>query len=313
MSRKHPLWKFWWWFGANPAWDFIKFIGGTTIVSALWNILKNEIHRHPVDWILFAGLVVVGLLLVSLAVWQTRKSGDISVAEPSARDTTAWERNLTAELKAERKEREQAEQRLLEVQFELEKSEERPALLTPLQVEILTLARDLRKLLRDAGPAPTLQNLGPMPKGGDAQTWINARMDETGEWTEAYAEWARRIIYRYQQDYADRVRRVMISLGAQTGMVVVSLEPYTKDVRPGYDFQNLIDLLLGFLVKVEVGQSERLEAESVLRQDQETLALYQDGVHADMMRKILEHPKMGAFLRNAYSNIDEWKKQNEAQ
>jgi hypothetical protein len=78
MARKHPLWKFWWWFGANPVWELIKVIGGTSIVSAFLNVLKNEIHRHPVDWILFGCLLVFGVALIWIAAWKTTNNAESS-------------------------------------------------------------------------------------------------------------------------------------------------------------------------------------------------------------------------------------------
>jgi len=170
---------------------------------------------------------------------------------------------------------------------------------TPLQIEIIQLARDLRHLLVDAGPPPDLKNTGPMPKGNDLNVWMKERMDESGLWTDAYSEWARKIIYRYQEEFAHRVKLVMTSLGKTTGMVVISLEPYTSDVRPGEDFQNLIDLLLGFFVKLEIPAEERKASSYIARQDQETIKFYED-MTSEQMRMLLENPKMKSFIDRAY-------------
>ncbi len=47
-------------------------------MSALWNVFKNEVHRHPIDWILFVILVLFGVLLICFAAW---KDGDKRATE----------------------------------------------------------------------------------------------------------------------------------------------------------------------------------------------------------------------------------------
>jgi hypothetical protein len=53
----------------------------------------------------------------------------------------------------------------------------------------------------------------------------------------------------------------------------VSLEPYTVDVRPGEDFQNLIDILLGFFARLEGGREiSRIESRRQLSETSESIA-----------------------------------------
>lgn len=114
------------------------------------------------------------------------------------------------------------------------------SVLTPLQMDVLRLSRDLRDFLKELGPAPELTVGTSTPS-----------LDRIDDWTGEYAEWARRMIYRYRSDFAPRVRDIANKIGANTGMVVVSLEPYCSDVRPGHDFDVLLDTLLGFVAKLE--------------------------------------------------------------
>lgn len=125
---------------------------------------------------------------------------------------------------------------------------------TPLQTEILQLTRDLCQLMKDAGRPPTInrENLGPKKVGEDLFLWQTRQITIADEWTKEYAEWARKLIYSYRQKIADRVKGMMHSLGADTGMVVTSLEPFTNDIRPE-DFNRLRDILLDFFVKLEGG------------------------------------------------------------
>lgn len=134
------------------------------------------------------------------------------------------------------------------------------ALLSPLQSQILQLIRDLRKLRNDAGPAPELQNTAPMKTGEDPKAWTAQMLSDSTVWTGEYAEWARKLVYRFRRDFAGRVKEVANALGATTGMVVAPLEPYTSDVRPGDDFQQLLNLLSNFVIQLEIAESERQDS-----------------------------------------------------
>ena len=120
------------------------------------------------------------------------------------------------------------------------------SVLTPLQMDVLRLTRDLRDFLKELGPAPQL------PVGAST-----LGLDQIDDWTGEYAEWARKMIYRYRSDFAPRVRDIANRIGANTDMVVVSLEPYCNDVRPGHDFDILLDTLLGFAAKLEDPSAKR--------------------------------------------------------
>lgn len=90
MPEKKTFWKFWLWFGANPIWDFVKLIGGSSLVTSLWNVLVSEFHHAPVDWYLFLGLVVFGFLLLGIARWHDQqKATTTSQAPPSSSQASA--------------------------------------------------------------------------------------------------------------------------------------------------------------------------------------------------------------------------------
>jgi hypothetical protein len=136
--------------------------------------------------------------------------------------------------------------------------------LSSLQSDILHLSRDLRLMLKDAGPKPEPQ-FEPMKEGQDQKAQTSQWLDDTDKWQNAYSEWARKIIYRYREEFAGRVKSLMNSLGL-TGMVVAPLEPYTTDVRPGDDFTQLIDLLMGFFVQLENPKQRPLLSKMLLNQ-----------------------------------------------
>jgi len=133
------------------------------------------------------------------------------------------------------------------------------ALLLPLQSDILRLVRDLRQMLQDAGPAPT-PVFSIAKQGEDPWFRTQRQLVETETWQNEYSEWSRKLIYRYREEFSGRVRSLMNSLGLTHGMIVTPLEPYTADVRPGDDFTDLLKLLMGFFVKIEMLDKENKKA-----------------------------------------------------
>jgi hypothetical protein len=56
----------------NAAWDFIKWLGGSSVISAIWKAISETYHHSPVDWTLFICLVVFGVVLIGVAVANSR-------------------------------------------------------------------------------------------------------------------------------------------------------------------------------------------------------------------------------------------------
>ncbi len=249
--------------------------------------------------------LIIGLLLFGMSIFLSLRSllkgqGQIKrIKEGHSEELRRMEATRNSESWKAAEIRKQLENEKKEALQELDEIRTQMARFIPLQIDIIQLARDLRQMSADAGPPPALKNCGPMPTGSDVSAWMKERMDESGLWTNAYSEWARKIIYRYQEEFAHRVKLVMTSLGKTTGMVVISLEPYTTDVRPGEDFQTLIDLLLGFFVKLEISVEERKASSYIARQDRETIKFYED-MPSEQMQVVLENPKMKSFVGQAY-------------
>ena len=219
-------WEFFARIEGNASWDGVKWAirKGWGILMPIMYPIYEKMHDAPIDWYLFSILAAIAFLYVMIPVAIHFQAG-----LPSKNSNEQTERNI---------------------------ENSSMLLFTSLQREILQLERDLKQLLKDAGPAPELKskNPGPMPKGANVEMWMEERSIESNAWMGAYSEWARKIIYKYNQGFSERVKNVMNSLGATTGMVVVLLEPYTRDIRPGDDFQNLLDILLDFFVKLEGGR-----------------------------------------------------------
>lgn len=230
-KQQSRIGKFVHWIAPNAIWDVIKWLGGSSMMTSIGRLCWLEFHRSPVDWYWLAALFLVGIILTLIGVLCQHRKESHSAAES---DTAAQAKTNSV-------------------------GSEAPALhmlsFTPLQTEIFQLVRDLRKLLKDAGPAPVLETKypGPISKTANAQA-RQVREEliqiETNEWMNKHSEWARKIIYRYREQFSDRVKKFRDSLGASTGMVVVPLDPYTTDIRPE-EFKDLIGVLLNFFVELE--------------------------------------------------------------
>ena len=147
------------------------------------------------------------------------------------------------------------------------------AVFSPLQLEIIKLSRDLRQLLKDAGLAPEFKNTAPVNRGEDSRTWTIEKLVETHLWSDEYATWARKLIYSYEAQFAGRVQNIMTSIGRDTGSVVFPLKPYTETVRPGDDFQNLLDILMDLFVQVENPKKKPLPSFEALIPDEPSVTL----------------------------------------
>jgi hypothetical protein len=307
----------------NFLYDLIKVVCGgsaTALAIAAWQYLT---HR-PVDWwgTLALGLFTAAVFTLLLQFHRKKiavpsqldqKECDSSdVMFPKSQESISREHHEDqlnrletlhkSELWRSGEFTRQCETEKREALAKVEELQGKLAFLSPLQVKILQLTRDLR-ILRAFEAAPQLENTGPMKKGEDLDAWMRTRLDETGTWSAAYARWERKLIYSYRSDFAERVREVMLLIG-KTGMIVASLEPYTTDVRPGDDFQSLIELLLGFLVKLEIPSTERELASAISQQDAETTGIFAR-LPLAKSRIVCEHPQMGHFVDEAYRRLAE--------
>jgi hypothetical protein len=206
----------------NAEWAAIKW--GWTLMTPFLVAFYEKARHLNIDWYLFGYLLALSIFVI-LAGWAIKSSSKTADVSENGRGSGHRE----------------------------EPPDSLALLFTPIQREILDLVKDLRQLVKDAGPAPTLQTKmpGPMPKGANVQVWTELKKIESDEWMKEYSEWARKVIYSYRQHFAGRVKKFRDALGASTGLVVVSLDTYTTDIRPGEDFYRLRDVLLGFLIELD--------------------------------------------------------------
>lgn len=224
-------------------------VGGSLVIStavALWEHLRHQ----SVDWWGILGLFVVACIVFFFVVRLKSKPTNEELIGSQIRKP-AWQKLQWAN--AERNRLEGEVERLKQTKTKQEESAPRPidSLLSPLQIEILQLSKDLHTLLRDAGQPPELKNTGPMKKGEDQKQWSEERLAESIAWTAERAEWERKFIYSYKEHFAARVKKLRNDLG-KTGRVVVSLDPYTDNIHNSTgDFEELIDILMDFFMQLE--------------------------------------------------------------
>jgi hypothetical protein len=166
-----------------------------------------------------------------------------------------------------------ADRERIKLQAELQAKAAHPQdkLLSPLQVNILVLSREIRTFLQEKNPAPELSNYGP-PRG-DIATEMAKINAETDSWHVAYGQWARKRLYGYETRYLGRVKEIAGEIGAQSGMVVAHLMEYVNNVEPLMDFDALPDLLSEFVAKLEKPEERRrLEEERKMQQARALLA-----------------------------------------
>ena len=209
----------------NIVWDGIKVIGGIAMVKAAWKALLAEYHRSQPDWLLVSVMFGGGLLLVLLGYWlQERKGREVATKNelPAIPDMP---------------------------------SSSSPSLLSTLQAEILQLTRALRAYPDSLGVKPLQPESAIAPEGVNQKKWVEEKTHEATRWMELNGEWTRKFLYGYQQEFAEKVERVMTSLGRE-GFIVAPLEPYTHKLMP-QRLRGLVGLLLAFMVSLEDSESER--------------------------------------------------------
>ena len=69
----------------NIAVELLKYLGGSSVLSAVWKAISQAVQHSSVDWLLFGGLVLFGVVLIVVAFVVSR--GKESALEP--RDATS--------------------------------------------------------------------------------------------------------------------------------------------------------------------------------------------------------------------------------
>jgi hypothetical protein len=122
--------------------------------------------------------------------------------------------------------------------------------LTYRQIGIMDLRRQLLDFVAECGEFPV------PPSGNDrivgSLEWSNRFVAEVVAWAERYSTWARRISLGYRQKFAARVLWIVNDLMAEEPSVSVdALVPFTNNLGPREDFQNLINALQDIVWKLD--------------------------------------------------------------
>lgn len=207
--------------------------------------------RYAMPWYLWAGLTALALsVIIPAIVGMIRKRrvkpsvNEVArIEQEHAEELRKLSASHTAELWRATEARWQCEEekrdyanRCLDYRAEIARYTE---LFTPLQVKTISLARDLRRLLKDAGSPPELP-LG--PKGSS----------EVLDWTKKRAKWTEIILYQYQRDFSKRVDEVIYSAGIEN-IPIYDCNPSLgrNQIHNESDVENLINKLRLFFIQLE--------------------------------------------------------------
>lgn len=205
----------------NLAVELAKWIGGSTVIGAIFKAISQAAHRVPVDWMLFACLLVVGLLLVVFSIYRRGEQQE-QEGRPAAAFTPPPAASPEDELEADRQRREksQLESDLWRAQESrrmcdeerrevLRELKELKLVLSPVQLESLQLAKELRDLNADLGPYPdgVLDPNETDPARAAEAMAANFRRE---------MKWQQRFLAAYaDSDVAKRITSLMNRLGRQ--------------------------------------------------------------------------------------------------
>ena len=135
MHKEGRLKRFWNWFGPNPLWELVRFIGGSSIMTAVGRFFWLEYHRSPVDWLWLAALFSVGCTLAGLAVWKETKlkfksslSSEPNIEDPNQKLRDSFD--------------------TYNQNFYYKMGLQASNVLTPLQLDALTLVKELGDFLK---------------------------------------------------------------------------------------------------------------------------------------------------------------------
>ncbi len=221
MAKEGKVKAFWKWFASNPIWDFVKWVGGTAIVTSIWTVLKTEFHHHPVDWILFLFFVTAGVILVAIALrFQPKQEEFVSPVRSDAQSLPATSAGAVVAFGG-RDTLEEAQEEHARV-FAL--GNQLDGVFSSLQVEAVRLASDLETFMKRIGDRPST------PPGSDWDGIFGHAVHGEG------GKWFVRMQAEYRQDYSPRINAYIGKLERETGRTNSRLRAYSDHV---HDFSNI--------------------------------------------------------------------------
>ncbi len=237
VNQKSRIAKFVHWIAPNAIWDVIKWLGGSSMMASIAHLLWAEFHRNKADWYSITAYFGVGVALILIAIVLQGRSAD--KVHPSPLSVQEYHPDPSLSL------------------FE-------SLGLDPIQIEILTILKDIRKFVEDAGDPPkiNLTNPGPMPKGANREIWMEVQQIDTDKWLKDQMRWSVRFKSGYQQQFSERIQRLARSIGVSTGKPANSLEPYMKSITPNDGIADLRGILWGLLRNLDKDAKEPTDEQS---------------------------------------------------
>lgn len=234
----------------NAEWEFIKFIGGSSVMTSIWQVCIASIHHVRPDWLMWDAVFGLGIALAGIGYWRQRRAligASPTVNEPkspltinSSDDASEADRQAFNDAVKELANRHNTGEVLRAgVQF--------LDMFSPLQRETFQIAYELRQFLSMAGKRPVPQR--------DGHAWLP---DGTMEWLIARnnveTPWVLHLVHSYADKYAAKVKHAMHELGA-AGLAVWPLAPYTEAIIDESNIMDAADILEK--MALEVGALQR--------------------------------------------------------
>ncbi|WP_263367294.1 hypothetical protein [Edaphobacter bradus] len=200
----------------NLAVELAKWIGGSTVIGAIFKAISQAAHRIPVDWVLFACLLILGVLLIVFSLYRKGEqkqehlpvSSTAALASPPDHADADQMRRVEAGHKADLW-RAQESRRLCDEERReaIGQLEEVKAVVSPFQLESLQLAKELRDLYASLGPYPN--------------DILDPNETDPAKAAEAMAarslkkiKWQQKLLYAYtDKDFGKRITSLMHRLG----------------------------------------------------------------------------------------------------
>jgi len=210
MADKEKLWRFWRWFGPNPLWALVSWLGGTSMMTSIGRFMWLEYHRSPVDWWWLGTLLLIGIAVSIFAIRKERKEVEVSrlalpLEEPSINDAA---RNFANQ-----------SNHALYVKTGIQTLE----LLTPLQIEAIQLSKDLKDFMVRVGPYPQ----------------VSDEVVKNGSYDEVRGQgmkWGIQMQAAYEAQMSPKVNAFISHMELETGHLNTRLRNYKDHV---HDLENI--------------------------------------------------------------------------
>lgn len=186
----------------NAEWEVVKFLGGSGMLTSVWQTISAFLHHAKPDWILWGIVFLLGGVLSVLGYWRQRKDF-VRIGEPPNGEEHPSREELDAD--AEQK-RWQEWANSHNLNFYVKTGVEASRLFTPLQMEAFQVAKQLQTLIVQIPPVP-------LPK--KFSNIADAYDDAFSKGTSHYQEELNKAQAQYARVLAPRIKDLVLRMRHQ--------------------------------------------------------------------------------------------------